>query len=119
MQVQAKATELSIPARKLNLVAKLVQGRSVADGLVILEHTPKRAAKLLAAVIKSAQANAENNHHLSAAGLTISTIQVGSGGMLKRSKPRAFGKADIIKKRLANVRVVVEADEAKPQARKG
>lgn len=110
MQVQAKVSNLRIAPRKLGLVAGLVRGRSVADSLVILEHTPKHGAVMLAKLIKSAAANAEANHNLKAEQLKLATIDVGTGGMLKRWRPAAFGRAKPIRKRFTHVRVVVEAD---------
>ena len=44
--------------RKVSLVASLVRGRTVADALVILDYTPKRAALAVKKAIASAQASA-------------------------------------------------------------
>ncbi len=111
MQVQAKAKQLRITPRKIGLVASLVRGRSVADSLVILEHTPKRAAKLLSTAIKSAQANAENNHKLAADDLVVSRIEVGSGGMFKRYRTAARGGMHPVHYRFANVTVILSAPD--------
>ena len=77
--VKATLRELSLTPRKVALVAALVRGRTVEDALVILQHTPKRAAKPLAKLIASARANAVNNHGLKADGLRITTLSVTSG----------------------------------------
>lgn len=108
MQVRATAKSLRISPRKIGLVAGLVRGRSLADSLVILEHTPKRGAGLLAGVIKSAQANAENNHKLPSKDLVLAQVLVSPGPTTKRYQPVSFGRAHPINKRSSHVTVVVE-----------
>lgn len=112
MQVKSQAKQLRMTPRKIGLVAGLVRGRTASDSLVILEHTPKRAAQMLADIIKSAIANAEHNHKLAKDNLMVGSIQVGSGGIIKRMKPVAFGRAHPNYHRLSNVTVVLEAKDA-------
>ena len=50
----------SLP-RKTNVVAALVRDRYVADAVVILEHTPRKAARAVLKAIESANANLLNN----------------------------------------------------------
>ncbi len=108
MTVIAKAKEVRISPRKMNVVAALVRGRTVEDALVILEHTPRRAAKPLSKVIASARANAENNHGYKADTLVISSLNIGQGESMKRYRPAAHGRAQPYKKRTSNIRVEVE-----------
>jgi len=96
---------LKVPPRKLNLVAGLVRGRSLSDALAILEHTPRRAAIALSAALKSAAANAENNHQHSQDMLYVDRLQVGSSGMIKRMRPAGRGGARAYRHRLSNIRV--------------
>lgn len=100
--------------RKMSLVASLVRGRTVADALVILQHTPKRAAKPIAKVIESAKANAVNNHGLQEKTLVISTLSVTAGERLKRYRPAAHGRALPFARKSSNVLVVVSG-AAKPK----
>lgn len=100
--------------RKIGLVAGLVRGRTVADALVILAHTPKRAAKPVAKAIASAKANAVNGHGLAESSLMITTLQVTAGTTMKRWKPAAQGRALPIAKRSSHVLVVVSG-EPKPK----
>jgi large subunit ribosomal protein L22 len=76
--VRAYAESVAQTPRKISLVASLVRGRSVADALVILSHTPKRAALPVKKTIESAKANAINNHGLDGKTLEISTLSVTS-----------------------------------------
>jgi len=98
-QVRAYAKGVDQTPRKISLVAGLVRGRSVADALVILSHTPKRAAKPVAKVIASAQANAVNTHGVDSKTLQIQTISVTAGPRLKRFKPASRGRALPFQKR--------------------
>jgi large subunit ribosomal protein L22 len=108
MAVQAYAKNVSSSPRKLNLVAALVRGRNVSDALVILEHTPKKAAAQLADVIKSAKANATNNQKMAEDGLELASVEVTAGRVLKRWRPEARGRVSRYSKRSANVRIVVD-----------
>ena len=111
VSVKAYAKGLRLAPRKVSLVASLVRGRTVADALVILEHTPKRAAKPLAKLIESAKANAVNNHRVQEDGLVITTLSVTAGERLKRYRPAAHGRALPFQRKTSNVKVVVEGVE--------
>ena len=100
--------------RKISLVASLVRGRSVADALVILSHTPKRAALPVVKAIESAKSNAVNNHGLDNKTLQISTLSVTAGSRLKRFKPASRGRALPFQKKSSNILVEVTG-ELKPK----
>ena len=108
--VRAYAESVTQTPRKVALVASLVRSRTVADALVILSHTPKRAALPVIKTIESAKANAINNHGLDAKTLTISTLSVTSGIRLKRFKPAAMGRPRHFQKKTANILVEVTGD---------
>ncbi len=112
--VRATAKNLDTTPRKLGLVASLVRGRSVADALVILAHTPKRAAKPLAKVITAAKANAVNNSRIKEDGLMLTQLQVTAATRLKRFNPGAHGRAKPYQKRSSHVLVEVTG-EVKPK----
>lgn len=112
------------PPRKISLVASLVRSRKVDDALVILEHTPKRAAKAVAKAIESAKSNAVNNHGYDANTLKITTISATVGTRLKRFKPASRGRALPFQKKSTNILVEVTGElkpkkvVAKPAAKK-
>lgn len=106
--MKATANGLRVPPRKMNMVAALVRRRDVADALVILEHTPRRAAQALREVIKSAAANAEHNDKLDPNQLTIAAINVGTGGMIKRMRANARLSQRPYRHRLSNVTVQLQ-----------
>ena len=113
MLIRASLKELRLAPRKVSLVAALVRGRGVDDALVILSHTPKRAAKPLAKLIATARANAINNHGLKTDGLRIETLSVTAGPRLKRYRPVSRGRAHPFQKRMSHVFVTV-VGEIKP-----
>jgi len=112
--VRAYAKGVNQTPRKLSLVASLVRGRTVADALVILSHTPKRAAKPLIDVIESAKANAINNSGVDAKTLVISTLATTAGVRLKRYVPASRGRALPFEKKSTNILVEVTG-ELKPK----
>ena len=124
MSAQAVARGVRISSRKAGLVASLVRGRSVEDALVILEHTPKKAAPILRKVIASAKANAITNHNLQEKDLKITELTIGPGPALKRFRPAARGSALRYKHHTSHIRVVVDGvnkpapSKAKPVAEK-
>jgi large subunit ribosomal protein L22 len=111
MSVQAIAKGVRISPRKVGVVASLVRGRSVADALTILEHTPRRSSDAVARVIKSARANAEHNHNFKPDTLQITTITVTPGPRLKRYKPAAHGRALPFQKKSSHIRVIVDGEQ--------
>ncbi len=110
MAVKAEAKGVRMSPRKVGEVAALVRGRSVADALVILEHTPRRAATPVIKTIKSAQANAAHNHNYKADTLRIVEITVNHGPRLKRFRPAAMGRALPYQKRTSHIRVLVDGE---------
>jgi large subunit ribosomal protein L22 len=93
--------------RKVALVASIIRRRTVADALVILSHTPKRAAKPVIKAIESARANAINNNGLDPKSLIISTISVTAGSRTKRFIPASRGRALPFQKKSSNILVEV------------
>lgn len=121
LTVRAYAKNVDQTPRKVSLVASLVRRRTVADALVILSHTPKRAAMPVIKAIESAQANAVNTHGLDGKTLVISTLSVTTGTRLKRFKPASRGRALPFEKKTSNILVEVTGDvkpKKKPTAAK-
>jgi large subunit ribosomal protein L22 len=112
--VRSYAKGVDQAPRKVALVASLVRGRTVADALVILSHTPKRAALPVVKAIESARANAINNHGFDGKTLVISTLSVTVGTRLKRFVPASRGRALPFQKKSSNILVEVSG-ELKPK----
>jgi len=110
MAVKAIAKGVRLSPRKVGVVAALVRGRSVADALTILEHTPRRSALAVKKVIASAKANADHNHGLKPDTLQITEITVTAGPRLKRYRPAAHGRALPFQRKTSHIRVVVDGE---------
>lgn len=118
--VRSAANGVRMSPRKVSLVASLVRGRTVADALTILEHTPKRAAKPVAKAIASARASAKNNYQLDDKSLVISMLTVTAGPRLKRFRAGARGMAKPYQKKSSHIIVEIVGSEKvkKPAAAK-
>lgn len=110
MAVKAIARNVLISPRKAGVVAGLVRGRTVEDALVILEHTPRRSAKAVREVIKSASANAQHDHKLKPGSLHITRISVTPGPRYKRWIPAARGRARPFQRKTSHIRVEVDGE---------
>jgi large subunit ribosomal protein L22 len=115
MPVHALAKGVRMSPRKVGVVAALVRGRSVADALTILEHTPRRSATPVIKAIESARANAEHNHNYKPDTLQIIEISVNHGPRLKRYRPAAHGRALPFQRRTSHIRVVVDGELRAPK----
>jgi large subunit ribosomal protein L22 len=115
MPVIAIAKGVRMSPRKVGVVAALVRGRSVADAITILEHTPRRSAQPVKKVIESARANADHNHNYKADTLQIVSIQVSPGPRSKRYRPAAHGRALPYQRRTSHIHVVVDGEQRAPK----
>ncbi len=110
-QARASARHVRISPQKARPVIDLVRGKSVDEALAILQHTPRRAAGLIAKVINSAAANAVNNFDMDEDELFIAECYINEGATLRRFRPRARGMAAPIQKRTSHIEVVLEERE--------
>jgi len=109
--VKAIARHLRISPKKANLVAGLVRNMNAVDALAILKFTPKKAAKILYKVIKSAISNASNNFKQKEEDMIIKEIVVTGASTFKRSVPISRGRMHPILKRNSHITVTVGLPE--------
>ena len=112
MRVSATAKFLRSSTRKTRLVTQAIKGKPVEEATAILRFMPQKAAGEVARVLKSATANAENNHNLSAEDLVIVDAIANEGPTIKRFQPRAQGRAFPIHKPMTHITIVVADQEA-------
>ncbi|HEY6056787.1 MAG TPA: 50S ribosomal protein L22 [Candidatus Limnocylindrales bacterium] len=112
MRVSATARYIRGSTRKARLVTQAIKGRRVEDAAALLHFMPQHAARDVARVLKSATANAENNHNLSAEDLVVVDAVADEGPTIKRWQPRAQGRAFPIHKPMTHITIVVEDREA-------
>jgi large subunit ribosomal protein L22 len=111
MKVKAIAKDVGISPQKARLVINMVKGKKVDEALTILRFLPTPTAKVVAKVIKSAAANAENNFQMSPADLKITDIFADQGHTLKRFRPQSRGRISPILKRSSHITVFVAEEE--------
>jgi large subunit ribosomal protein L22 len=107
----AVGTTIRGSARKLNLVAQMIRGKTVEQALSILKFSPKAMAEDVTKVLASAIANAENNHNLDVDALIVAEASVGKALSMKRFATRARGRSSRIVKPFSRLRVVVREQE--------
>lgn len=112
MEVKAIAKDTGISARKLRPIVDIIRGKGVEEALTILRFTPSPSARVVAGVVKSAAANAENNFQMSP-DLRIVSIFVDVAPTLKRFRHRARGRINTILKRSSHITVVITEEEEK------
>ena len=106
-QAVAKLSYARISSRKVKTVIDLIRNKNVGEALAILKLTPKAASELTFKLLKSAIANAENNHGMDVEKLYVAEIYANQGPTLKRVRPRAQGRAFRIRKRTSHITVVL------------
>lgn len=111
MEAVAKLNYVRISPRKVKIVIDQVRSKPVNEALAILRYTPKAAAPIVEKLIKSAAANAENNHNMNVDKLYVSEIYANQGPTMKRVMPRARGRAFRIRKRSSHITVVLREAE--------
>ncbi|MBU0707815.1 50S ribosomal protein L22 [Patescibacteria group bacterium] len=107
MEIKAQLKHIRISARKIRLAVGFLKGYDVTEALHQLEFSKKGCAPPVIKLLKSAIANASNNHEIEKNNLYIKEILVDEGTTLKRFQPRAFGRAGTIRKRSAHITVVL------------
>ncbi|MBA3960039.1 MAG: 50S ribosomal protein L22 [Chloroflexi bacterium] len=113
MRVSATAKYIRRSTRKTRLVTQAIVGKRVEEAAAMLQFMPQGAAKEVAKVLKSAAANAENNHDLSRDDLFVAEAIANEGPTMKRWRPRAQGRAFPIHKPMTHVTVTVENREGR------
>ena len=110
--VNAYLKDIRIAPRKVQIVLDLIRGKDVEMAAAILKNTPKRGADILAKLLKSAVANAENNENMDVSKLYVAKCFVTPGShMLKRIMPRGKGSANRILKRTSHITLAVAEKE--------
>ncbi len=115
MEIKAKAKYIRISPKKLRLLADLVRGLPVDQALTELEFSGKLTRRPLTKLINSAVSNAQENFKLQKDNLYLKEIKIDDGPILRRWRPRAFGRATMIRKRSSHISLVL--DEKVPTVR--
>ena len=113
MEAKANLKYLRISPRKVKIVLDLIRGKDVATATAILMQTPKAASEPVLKLLKSAAANAENNHQMDPENLYVAEALADPGPIIKRFMARARGRGARINKRTTHITIVLKEKEAK------
>ena len=94
-------------AQKMREVVRQIQGLPALQAQAVLAVVPRKSARVVAKTLKSAIANAENNHQLKPEALRVKSAVAGQATSMKRFTPKARGSAGPIIKRSCHVKIVV------------
>jgi large subunit ribosomal protein L22 len=114
-EVRAVAKWVRLSPQKARVVLKHIRGRSVPEARTVLAFTPRVAAREIEKVLRSAVANAEENHGLHGNDLVVATAVADVGPVLKRWKARARGRVGRIRKPTCHITVVLTELERKAE----
>jgi large subunit ribosomal protein L22 len=109
--VRAQAKYVRVAPRKAREAVDLIRGKSVADARSTLLFANRNSARVVAKVLNSAVANAENNNSLAADDLYVKEAFVDEGPTMKRWRFRAMGRVYRVRKRTSHITVAVEQRE--------
>jgi len=114
MIIKANLNHLQISPRKVRIVAKMIKNMNTKKAEQQLLHLNKRSAQPLLKLLKSALANAQHNFNIEETGdFYVKNIKVDQGPMLKRWRPRAFGRAYTVRKRSSRISLEIEIKDDK------
>ena len=111
MEARATLSYARISSRKVRIVLDLIRNKPVGVAMGIIKKTPKAASEYLEKLLKSAMANAENNHNMDINKLYVAECYANQGPTLKRIRPRAQGRAFRILKRTSHITLVLKEQE--------
>ena len=111
MEVKAIVRNTGLPAAKVRPLVDMVRGKRVDQALTILKFTATPKAGVVAKVLRSAAANAENNFQMDPADLKIVKIYVDEAMRMRRFRARSRGRASPIRKQSSHITVVVAEQE--------
>lgn len=107
MEVQAITKNVRMSAQKMREVVRQIQGLPALQASAVLAVVPRKSARVVAKTLKSAIANAENNHQLKAEALRVKSAVAGQATSMKRFTPKARGSAGPIIKRNCHVKIIL------------
>src|SRR5271170_2219732 len=121
IEAHAMAKHIRVSPQKARLVLDLIRGQRAETALGILRFTPKRVAKNIEKILRSAIANAERKaddagESLDVDHLFVSKCFANEGSRWKRLRPAPMGRAFRYQKRTAHIVVgVAEHHQAAQQ----
>jgi large subunit ribosomal protein L22 len=107
MEAKAVARQVRVSPMKVRQVLTLIRGKKVDEAVLALRYTPKKAARVIEKVLKSAAANAEHNFGMDMDRLVVKEAFADQGPSMKRFRPVSMGRAHPYRHRSSHVTVIV------------
>lgn len=108
MEAVARLRNLRGSARKARLVLDLIRGKNVAEAQKILAFSKKSMSAPIGKLLDSALANAQvKDAKQQANEMVISATFADDGPIMKRYRPRAQGRATVIRKRTCHITIEI------------
>jgi len=111
MEAYAIERHLRVSVLKARRVGELIKGKSIKEAKAILKVFPHRSAKLIEKALDSAVANGVNNFKMDEDLMYVDRVFIDAEGPLKRVLPRGFGRADIIRRPVSQIKIIVKEKE--------
>ncbi len=111
MEAKALKKNARITPKKARPVADAIRGKDVDEALKVAKFSKKKAARFLLETLESAIANAQHNHDMAVENLKVDKVMVDQGQTMKRMKPRALGRADMVRKKRSHIKIVLVEEE--------
>jgi large subunit ribosomal protein L22 len=108
MESKAILKYAKVAPRKVRRVTTLIKGKKAGDALINLKFLPHRGAKIVAKVLRSAMANAEQKKVADPETMNVKNVLVDQGPTMKRMNPRSMGRTDMIRKRTSHITLILE-----------
>lgn len=108
METKAKLKYARISPTKVRRVADVIKGKKAGAAMINLQLLPHKGSNIIAKILKSAMANAEQKKVADPESMKVSKVFVDQGPTMKRMSPRAMGRADTIRKRTSHITVILE-----------
>lgn len=97
-----------IAPRKVRRIASLIKGEKAGEALINLGFMPHKGGRIVAKLLKSAMANAEQKKVADPESMKVTKVLVDQGPVMKRMMQRAMGRADMIRKRTSHITLILE-----------
>ena len=104
----AKLSYARVSVQKACFVLDAIRGKDAQSALAIVTYNPRYASELIAKLLKSAIANAENNNGMNVDNLYVAQCYANKGPTMKRIHPRAQGRAYRIEERFSHITIVLD-----------
>ena len=110
-QAKVVLKNIRVSPQQLNLVAQMIRKETASKAISILQFSKRRISNVVEKALRSAIANAENNHSLDIDKLFVKEAFVGKGLVMKRLRARARGRAARILKPFSHLSIIVHEKE--------